>query len=148
MSDPVLYLLVAVAVVAVLGVLWKIVRRPARTVGEAASPAPLRADPVYVATDGALPQVKEMAQLTDVERSELPWLFEQLTSEASQVAGSDIGRDPLARQRLAEAIVKALIELRAVEDTTINLPYIAADPSGPKHFRRVLTRIEAEAAQP
>jgi hypothetical protein len=148
MSDPVLYLVVGITIVAGLGVLWTIARRPARTVGEPASPAPAQANPVYVATDGELPPVKEMAQLTDVERSQVPWLFEQLTSEASQVAGSDIGRDPLARQRLAEAIVKALLELRAAEDTTINLPYIAADPGGPKHFQRVLTRIEAEAAQP
>jgi hypothetical protein len=148
MSDPVLYLVVGITIVAGLGVLWMLARRPARTVGEPASPGPARADPVYITTDGELPQVKDMAQLTDVERSQVPWLFEQLTSEASQVAGSDIGRDPLARQRLAEAIVKALIELRSVEDTTINLPYIAADPSGPTHFQRVLTRIEAEAAQP
>ena len=148
MSDPVLYLLVVIAVVVVLGALWMVARRPARTVGTVASPAPARRNPVYVTNAGELPPIKELAQLSDIERSQMPWLLEQLTSEASQVAGSDIGQDPLARQRLAEAIAKALVELRAVEDTTINLPYIAADPTGPKHFQRVLTRIEAEAAQP
>lgn len=53
--------------------------------------------------------------------------------------------DPLALQRLKEAAEKAKIELSSTEQTDINLPYVTADASGPKHLNVKLTRAKLEA---
>ena len=56
----------------------------------------------------------------------------------------DLQRDPIALQRLKEAAEKAKIELSTIEETDINLPFISADDSGPRHLQMVLTRTELE----
>ena len=53
--------------------------------------------------------------------------------------------DPLALQRLKEAAEKAKIELSSSEQTEVNLPYITADASGPKHFVQKITRAKLES---
>lgn len=59
-------------------------------------------------------------------------------------SGVDLSKDSMAMQRLNEAVEKAKIELSTVTETDINLPYITADQSGPKHLNRKLTRAELE----
>ncbi len=54
-------------------------------------------------------------------------------------------RDPLAMQRLKEAAEKAKIELSSSQQTEVNLPYITADASGPKHLNIKLTRAKLES---
>jgi molecular chaperone DnaK len=68
------------------------------------------------------------------------WMAEQFSEET----GIDLRQDRLALQRLKEAAERAKCELSSVTETTINLPFIAADASGPKHFNRALTRDQFE----
>src|SRR5690606_32492866 len=63
-----------------------------------------------------------------------------LTKELEKERGIDVTKDPLAMQRLKEAAEKAKIELSSRQQTDINLPYITADASGPKHLNISLTR--------
>jgi len=70
---------------------------------------------------------------------------EYLTSEFQRESGVDITADPLAMQRLKEAAEKAKIELSSQQQTEVNLPYITADASGPKHLNIKLTRAKLEA---
>ena len=72
-------------------------------------------------------------------------VIEYLTSEFEKESGVDITQDPLAMQRLKEAAEKAKIELSTQQQTEVNLPYITADSSGPKHFNIKLTRAKLEA---
>jgi molecular chaperone DnaK len=60
-------------------------------------------------------------------------------------SGVDVRRDPLAMQRLKEAAEKAKIELSSSQQTDVNLPYITADASGPKHLNVKLTRAKLES---
>src|SRR5579871_5814930 len=60
-------------------------------------------------------------------------------------SGVDVRRDPLAMQRLKEAAEKAKIELSSSQQTEVNLPYITADASGPKHLNVKLTRAKLES---
>ena len=60
-------------------------------------------------------------------------------------SGFDLKSDPLALQRLKEAAEKAKIELSSSEQTEVNLPYITADSSGPKHFVHKITRAKLES---
>lgn len=128
-------------------------RRNVRSVGMAASPATdfapgkIGSGETPSAATVDFPPPKDLGQLTLEERSAIPWLQDQFRSELQQSSGIDIASDRLAQQRMLEAIVQALIRLRTVESTSIELPFIAADASGPKHFKRELDRIEAEAAQ-
>jgi len=69
------------------------------------------------------------------------FLAEQFLKES----GVDVRRDPLAMQRLKEAAEKAKIELSSTQQTDINLPYITADQSGPKHLNIKLTRAKLES---
>src|ERR1044071_4117353 len=69
------------------------------------------------------------------------WMAEQFLEET----GIDLREDRLALQRLKEAAERAKCELSSVNETGINLPFIAADTSGPKHFNKTLTRDEFEA---
>ncbi|MDF6767484.1 Hsp70 family protein, partial [Escherichia coli] len=59
--------------------------------------------------------------------------------------GVDLSKDVLALQRLKEAAEKAKIELSSTQQTEINLPYITADASGPKHLNLKITRAKLEA---
>src|SRR5687767_3904054 len=68
-----------------------------------------------------------------------------LGEEFKKESGVDVRRDPLAMQRLKEAAEKAKIELSSSQQTDINLPYITADASGPKHLNIKLTRAKLES---
>jgi len=72
-------------------------------------------------------------------------LIEYLSSEFKVDSGVDLGGDPLAMQRLKEAAEKAKIELSSSSQTEVNLPYITADASGPKHLVVKLTRAKLES---
>src|SRR6202522_304926 len=72
-------------------------------------------------------------------------LVEYLSSEFKKEQGIDLTKDKLALQRLKEAAEKAKIELSSATQTEINLPYITADASGPKHMALKLTRAKFEA---
>ncbi|TLZ13641.1 MAG: molecular chaperone DnaK [Gammaproteobacteria bacterium] len=68
-----------------------------------------------------------------------------LAEEFQKESGVDVRKDPLAMQRLKEAAEKAKIELSSTQQTDINLPYITADASGPKHLNIKLTRAKLES---
>ena len=68
-----------------------------------------------------------------------------LASEFEKESGMDITKDPLAMQRLKEAAEKAKIELSSSQQTEVNLPYITADATGPKHLNIKLTRAKLES---
>ncbi len=72
-------------------------------------------------------------------------IIEYLASQFEKESGVDIRKDPLAMQRLKEAGEKAKIELSAGQQTEVNLPYITADASGPKHLNIKLTRAKLES---
>ena len=72
-------------------------------------------------------------------------LIEYLSAEFKNESGVDLHNDPLALQRLKEAAEKGKIELSSNQQTEINLPYITADSSGPKHFVHKLTRAKLES---
>lgn len=72
-------------------------------------------------------------------------LIDYLASEFKKDSGIDLHNDPLALQRLKEAAEKAKIELSSSQQTDVNLPYITADASGPKHLNIKLTRAKLES---
>ena len=72
-------------------------------------------------------------------------VIEYLAEEFKKESGVDVHGDPLALQRLKEAAEKAKIELSTSHQTEINLPYISADQSGPKHLVMKLTRAKLES---
>ena len=72
-------------------------------------------------------------------------LIDYLSGEFEKEHGVDVRKDPLAMQRLKEAAEKAKIELSTQQQTEINLPFITADASGPKHLNIRLTRAKLEA---
>ena len=72
-------------------------------------------------------------------------LINFLVEETKKDQGVDLNNDPLALQRLKEAAEKAKIELSSSQQTDINLPYITADASGPKHINLKITRAKLEA---
>jgi len=71
-------------------------------------------------------------------------IISYLTDEFKSETGIDISKDPMASQRLREAAEKAKIELSSSSQTEINLPYITADNTGPKHLVKTLTRSKFE----
>src|SRR3989338_1685184 len=71
-------------------------------------------------------------------------ILEFLKEEFKKANTVDLGKDPLALQRLKEAAEKAKIELSSLMETEINLPYITADATGPKHLNVKLTRAKLE----
>jgi molecular chaperone DnaK len=71
-------------------------------------------------------------------------ILEWLITEFKQDTGIDLGQDRMALQRLREASEKAKIELSAMQTTEINLPFVTADQSGPKHLQKSLTRAKFE----
>lgn len=72
-------------------------------------------------------------------------LIEYLADDFKKTNGVDLHNDPLALQRLKEAAEKAKIELSSSQQTEVNLPYITADASGPKHLVIKLTRAKLES---
>ncbi len=76
----------------------------------------------------------------DLDQLVIDWLIEEFKKEQ----GIDLGRDKMALQRLKEAAEKAKIELSSAMETDINLPFITADASGPKHLNVKLTRARFE----
>ncbi len=72
-------------------------------------------------------------------------IIDYLVSEFKKDQGVDLKNDPLALQRLKEGAERAKIELSSAEQTEINLPYITADASGPKHLNIKLTRAKLES---
>jgi len=72
-------------------------------------------------------------------------IIDYLAREFEKESGVDIRKDPLAMQRLKEAGEKAKIELSSSQQTEVNLPYITADASGPKHLNIKLTRAKLES---
>ncbi|MBC7660142.1 MAG: molecular chaperone DnaK [Chitinophagaceae bacterium] len=70
----------------------------------------------------------------------IQWLVDNFKAET----GVDVKADPMAMQRLKEAAEKAKIELSAAQQTDINLPFLTADQSGPKHLNVALTRAKFE----
>jgi molecular chaperone DnaK len=76
----------------------------------------------------------------DVDQRVIDWIV----AEFKKSEGIDLGKDRMALQRLKEAAEKAKVELSAVMETDINLPFITADASGPKHLALKLTRARLE----
>jgi molecular chaperone DnaK len=76
----------------------------------------------------------------DVDQRIIDWLAEEFIADESM----DLRKDPMALQRLKEASEKAKIELSSSAQTEINLPYVTATASGPKHLVRTLTRSKFE----
>jgi molecular chaperone DnaK len=76
----------------------------------------------------------------DFDRRIMEWLIDEFKKDT----GIDLGKDRMALQRIREAAEKAKIELSAVQSTEINLPFITADASGPKHLQKTLTRAKFE----
>ncbi|WP_271783321.1 molecular chaperone DnaK [Aquimarina algiphila] len=74
----------------------------------------------------------------DVDQKIIDWLAEEFKSEENM----DLRKDPMALQRLKEAAEKAKIELSSSAQTEINLPYVTATASGPKHLVRTLTKAK------
>ena len=72
-------------------------------------------------------------------------LIDYFVEQFKNESGFDLKSDPLALQRLKEAAEKAKIELSSSEQTEVNLPYITADSSGPKHFVHKITRAKLES---
>lgn len=72
-------------------------------------------------------------------------LIDYLADEFKKENGMDLKGDPLAMQRLKEAAEKAKIELSSSQQTDVNLPYITADQTGPKHLNVKVTRAKLEA---
>ena len=76
----------------------------------------------------------------DFDERIINWMADQFRDET----GIDLRQDRLALQRLKEAAERAKCELSSVTETNINLPFIAADASGPKHFNKTLSRDQFE----
>ncbi|MBT4668278.1 MAG: molecular chaperone DnaK [Candidatus Ruthia sp.] len=72
-------------------------------------------------------------------------IISYLVEEFKKDQGVDLTKDPMALQRLKEAAEKAKIELSSSEQTEVNLPYVTADASGPKHLNIKLTRAKLES---
>lgn len=72
-------------------------------------------------------------------------LINYLVEEFKKDQGIDLRNDPLAMQRLKEAAEKAKIELSSAQQTDVNLPYITADATGPKHMNIKVTRAKLES---
>ncbi len=77
----------------------------------------------------------------DFDKALIDWVAE----EFKKSAGIDVRKDPMALQRLKEACEKAKIDLSSVVQTDVNLPFITADASGPKHLQMPITRAKFES---
>jgi molecular chaperone DnaK len=77
---------------------------------------------------------------TDMDAAVIEWIVKDFKSKE----GVDLSKDPVALQRVREAAEKAKIELSTVQETDINLPFISATNSGPKHLQTKLSRAKLE----
>jgi len=77
----------------------------------------------------------------NIDQRIIDWMVEEFKKEY----GIDLSKDPMAMQRLKEAAEKAKVELSSALETEINLPFITADASGPKHLLMKLTRSKLES---
>ena len=77
----------------------------------------------------------------DVDKKIMDWIVEEFRKDQ----GIDLSKDRMALQRLKESAEKAKMELSTLMETEINLPFITADASGPKHLTLRLTRAHFEA---
>src|SRR5690606_18931843 len=71
-------------------------------------------------------------------------IMQWLIAEFRKVTGLDVSKDKMVIQRLKDAAEQAKIELSTKQETTINLPFLTADASGPKHLQAQLTRAKLE----
>src|SRR6187455_1311116 len=76
----------------------------------------------------------------NIDQRVIDWILQEFKKDQ----GIDLSRDPMAMQRLKEAAEKAKIELSSAQETDVNLPFITADASGPKHLQLKLTRSKLE----
>jgi len=76
----------------------------------------------------------------DIDQALIEWMIAEFKAEA----GIDVSRDNMVVQRLKDAAEKAKIELSTAQSSNINLPFLTADASGPKHFQRDLSRAKFE----
>jgi molecular chaperone DnaK len=76
----------------------------------------------------------------DIDNRLMDWLIEEFKKDS----GIDVGKDKMVLQRLKEAAEKAKIELSSVQETEVNLPYLTADATGPKHLLKKLSRAKFE----
>jgi molecular chaperone DnaK len=76
----------------------------------------------------------------DFDRAVMDWMIDEFRRQE----GIDLGQDRMALQRIREAAEKAKVELSSTQTTEINLPFITADASGPKHLTMTLTRSKLE----
>jgi molecular chaperone DnaK len=76
----------------------------------------------------------------DIDNRLMDWLIEEFKKDT----GIDVSRDKMVLQRLKEASEKAKIELSSVQETEVNLPYLTADATGPKHLLKKLSRSKFE----
>ncbi len=76
----------------------------------------------------------------DVDIEVMNWLMEEFKRDS----GLDVSKDKMVIQRLKDAAEQAKIELSTKQETTINLPFLTADASGPKHLQKTLTRAKLE----
>jgi molecular chaperone DnaK len=76
----------------------------------------------------------------DIDERIMNWMADEFLSDT----GIDLRKDRLALQRLKEVAERAKCELSSASETNINLPFIAADATGPKHFNKTMTRTEFE----
>ena len=76
----------------------------------------------------------------DFDEAIMNWMAEQFMEDS----GIDLRKDRLALQRLKEAAERAKCELSSASETSFNLPFIAADATGPKHLNKTLTRDKFE----
>ena len=72
-------------------------------------------------------------------------IIDWVVKEFKEETGIDASKDPMAYQRIREAAEKAKVELSSSAETEINMPYLSADSTGPKHFVKKLTRAQFEA---
>ena len=75
----------------------------------------------------------------DIDHLVMDWLMAEFRKDT----GIDVSKDKMVIQRLKDAAEQAKIELRSKQETTINLPFLTADASGPKHLQKQLTRASS-----
>ena len=115
---------VVIAATLILGRLWR------RSEGGLSTPSPAPTPVTPPKND--LPQTR----LDREGQALVKWLLDR----AGQETGVPLAKDPLAVQRIAEAALSAVDQLREKDSASINLPFLTADASGPKHFNIEITR--------
>ena len=98
-------------------------------------------EPTAAALAYGLDKSTKEQKIADFDHVIIDWLADEFKAEYNM----DLRQDPMAMQRLKEAAEKAKIELSSSTSTEINLPYITADQTGPKHLVKTLTRAKFEA---